>query len=87
MVYYFTRERSILGIGDIDEEEENNYFEESPPFINSNVIVEEYKDVGYMSLDHIEGYIQIFINRNDLISVIYVISSSFFKGYLSHSLA
>ena len=47
--------RSILGIGDVEDEEEYNAFEDSPPFINPKSVNEDDEDVGYMRVDHTEG--------------------------------
>ena len=47
--------RSILGIGDVEDEEEYEAFEDSPPFINPKSVDQDDVDVGYMRVDHTEG--------------------------------
>ena len=47
--------RSILGIGDVEDEEEYNAFEDSPPFINPKSVEEDDVDVSYKCVDHTEG--------------------------------
>ncbi|XP_057250629.1 uncharacterized protein LOC130591359 [Beta vulgaris subsp. vulgaris] len=51
------RKRSILGIGDVDDEEEYDAFEDSPPFINPKIDVtcDADVDTNYMRVDHTEG--------------------------------
>ena len=47
--------RSILGIGDVEDEEEYDAFKNSPSFINSKSVDEYYVAVGYTRVDHTEG--------------------------------
>ena len=47
--------RSILGIGDVEDEEEYDAFEDSPPIINPKSVDEDDVDVGYTRVDHTEG--------------------------------
>ena len=52
--------RSILSIGDVEDEDEEEYeaFEDSPPFINLESADKDDVDdvvVGYMRVDHMEG--------------------------------
>ena len=50
--------RSILGIGDVEDEEEYEAFEDSPPFINPKSVDQDDiddVDVGYTRVDHTEG--------------------------------
>ena len=48
--------RSILGIGDVEDEEEYEAFEDSPPpFINPKSVDQDDVDVGYMRVDHTKG--------------------------------
>ena len=44
--------RSILSIGDVDDEEEYDAFEDFTPFINPKSMDEDNVDVGYMRVDH-----------------------------------
>ena len=55
MVYCCTGKKSILGIGDVEDEEEYEAFEDSPPFINPKSVDQDDVDVGYMRVDHTEG--------------------------------
>ena len=45
----------ILGIGDVEDEEEYDAFENSPPFFNPKSMDEDDVDVGYTRVDHTEG--------------------------------
>ena len=47
--------RSILGIGDVKDEEEYEAFKDSPPFINPKSVDQDHVDVGYMRVNHTEG--------------------------------
>ena len=49
--------RFILGVGDVDDEDEYNVFEDSPPFSSPKFksANEEDVDNGYMRVDHAEG--------------------------------
>ena len=49
------RKRSILGIGDVEDEEEYDAFEDSPTFINQKSVDEDDVDVGYTRVDHTKG--------------------------------
>ena len=44
--------RSILGIGDVEDKEEYDAFEDSPSFINQKPVDQHDEDVGYMRVDH-----------------------------------
>ena len=48
----------MLGIGDVEDEEEYEAFEDTPPFINQKSVDQDdvYDvDVGYMRVEHTEG--------------------------------
>ena len=47
--------RSILSIGDVEDEEEYDAFKDTPPFINPKSVDEDDVNVGYTRVDHIEG--------------------------------
>ena len=49
--------RSILGIGDVDNEEEYDAFEDLPPFTYPEIRVEDDVNMSenYMRVDHTEG--------------------------------
>ena len=55
MVYCCIEKKSILCIGDVEDEEEYDAFEDSPPFINQKSVDEDDVDVCYMCVDNTEG--------------------------------
>ena len=51
---WYRKKRSILGIDDVEDEEEYDTFEDSPPFINPKSVYEDDVDVSYTRVDHTE---------------------------------
>ena len=55
MIIVVLGKRSILGIGDITDEEEYDAFEDSLPFINPKSVDEDDVDLSYTRVDHTKG--------------------------------
>ena len=54
MVYCSIRNRTILDIGEVDDEEEYDTFDNSSSFTNPKSIAKDDGDASYMDVDHTE---------------------------------